>query len=240
MISSVLSGAAHVYRRLWQRSVLVAGIVFAVVGLAQALSDRHPTSGTLLVSVMLGLLGGLLVQGALVEVVRDLHEGRVPAPATAYYNRTRGRLGTLLGATVLYALGVGLGLILLLVPGLILMARWALVVPLVMIERLGPRESFRRSTEIVRGRTGQILAIVLIAALISGIGSTAVTYAFLFLPRFAATWIGGAVAGAVTVPYQAHVLTVLYYRLTEPERPVLPEQPPDDRWRSIWDEQPPA
>ena len=36
------------------------------------------------------------------------------------------------------------------------------------------------------------------------------------------------------------MLTVLYYRLTEPERPVLPEEPPDGRWRSIWDEEPPA
>jgi hypothetical protein len=239
MVSAVLADARDVYRRLWRRSVLVAGAVFAIVALAQALSDRRPTSGTFLVSIVLSLLGGLLVQGALVEVVRDLHEGRGPAPASAYYARTRGRLGTLLGATVLFALGVGLGLILLVVPGLILMSRWALVVPLVMIERLGAREAFRRSTEIVRGRTGKVLLVVVLAALIAGVSSIAITYAFTFLPNFLAVWLGGTVAGALTVPYQAHVLTVLYYKLTEPDTPVLAGTPTKP-WSSIWDEEPPA
>jgi Membrane domain of glycerophosphoryl diester phosphodiesterase len=236
VISAVLSDALSVYRRLIRRSIAVAGIVFAVVGLAQALADRHPTPATLLVSLVLGLVGGLLVQGALVEVVRDLHEGRAAGSAGGYYERTRGRLGTLLGATLLYGLGVGLGLVLLIVPGLILMSRWSLVVPLVMIERRGVRESLRRSSELVRGRTGRVLLLMIVAALITGIASALITLVFLFLPAFAAAWLGGLVAGALTVPYQAHVLTVLYYRLTDPERPVLPA-PGEERWRSIWDEE---
>jgi hypothetical protein len=239
MVSAVLGDALDVYRRLWRRSVVVAGIVFAVVALAQALSDRHPTSGTFLVSIVLSLLGGLLVQGALVEVVRDLHEGQSPATASSYYERTRGRLGTLLGATVLFALGVGLGFVLLVVPGLILMSRWSLVVPLVMIERLGARESFRRSAEIVRGQTGKVLVVVVLAALISSVASLAITYAFTSLPSFLAVWVGSTVAGALTVPYQAHVMTVLYYKLTDPERPVLAGTPAKP-WPSIWDEEPPA
>jgi len=225
MVSAVLADARDVYRRLWRRSVPVAGVVFAVVSLGQALSDRHPTSGTLLVSIVLSLIGGLLVQGALVEVVRDLHEGRPVGPATSYFNRTRGRLGTLLGATFLFALGVGLGLIVLVVPGLILMSRWALIVPLVMIEGRGARDAFRRSMELVSGNTGKVLVVVFVAAIIASGSSMAITYFFSFLPSFLAILIGGTVAGALTVPYQAYVLTVLYYRFTEPERPVLPARP---------------
>ena len=37
---------------------------------------------------------------------------------------------------------------------------------------------------------------------------------FVFLPNFFTVWVGSAVAGALTVPYQAMVLTVLYYRLS--------------------------
>ena len=98
MIGSVLGDAAHVYRRLWRRSVVVAGLVFVVISLADAFAVERTTAGTTLVSVVLALVGGLLVQGALVEVVRDLHEGREPESIHAYYERTRGRLGTLLGA----------------------------------------------------------------------------------------------------------------------------------------------
>ena len=239
MISEVLSDALTVYRRLWRRSVVVAGLVFAVISLGDALAARSGTSGAGLVSLALALVGGLLVQGALVEVVRDLHEGRPPASVGVYYNRTRGRLGTLLGASVLYGIGVVIGLVLLIVPGLIAIARWSLVVPLVMIEGRGARDSFGRSSALVRGRTGRVLVLVVVANLVAGLAAALITSLFGFLPTFLSIWIGGTVAGALTVPYEAHVLTVLYYRLTEPNVPVLPE-PGRERWRSVWDRQPPA
>jgi hypothetical protein len=56
--------------------------------------------------------------------------------------------------------------------------------------------------------------LVLIANVITGVVSLGISTLFTFLPNFFATWIGSAVAGALTVPYQAMVLTVLYYRLT--------------------------
>lgn len=241
-ISGILTDAFDVYRRLWRRSVVVAGLIFGVVSLANALAARGTSALPALVSLVLGLVGGLLVQGALVEVVRDLHEGRSPAPVAAYYDRTRGRLGTLLGSSLLYGVGVGIGLILLVVPGLIAIARWTLIVPLVMIERRGWRDAFHRSSELVRGRTGRVLVLLIIAYVISGIATFLIGRAFTSLPDFLANWIGGTVAGAITAPFQAHVLTVLYYRLTEPETPVLPDKPAQT-WQSIWDEErkePPA
>lgn len=240
MISEVLGGAWEVYERIWRRSVVVAGLVFAVVSLADAFAARRNTSATALVSIILSLVGGLLVQGALVEVVRDLHEGREPGTVGTYYARTRDRLGTLLGASILYGVGVVIGFVLLIVPGLIAVARWALIVPLVVIERLGVGEAFSRSSRLVKGRTGGVLVLVIVANLITGISALAIRIAFGFLPDFAAVWVGGTIASAIAVPYEAHVLTVLYYRLTEPERPVLPDKQPRETWRSIWDEEPPA
>ncbi len=231
-ISAVLGEAFVVYRRLFRRSVVVAGLIFAVVSLAQALANRTGTAITLLVSLALSLVGGLLVQGALVEVVRDLHEGRQPAPVNEYYNRTRGRLGTLVGSSFMYGIGVVFGFILLIVPGLIAIARWSLIVPLVMIEKRGWREAFRRSSELVRGQTGRVLGLVVITQVI-----TALVGAFFgFLPGFVGIWIGGTIAGAIAVPFEAHVLTVLYYRLTEPEVPILPDTKPKS-WQSVWDEE---
>jgi hypothetical protein len=241
VISEVLGDALSVYRRLWRRSVVVAGLVFAVVSLAGAFAARRSTTATTLVSVILALVGGLLVQGALVEVVRDLHEGREPGPIGTYYNRTRDRLGTLFGASLLYGIGVAVGFLLLVVPGLIAVARWSLIVPLVVIERLGVGEAFSRSSRLVKGQTGSVLVLMVVSAIITGLIGVAVRSAFGFLPQFGAVWIGGTIASAIAVPYQAHVLTVLYYRLTEPERPILPEEPPThETWRSIWNEEPPA
>ena len=235
-IGGVLADAWRIYRRLIRRSIVVAGIIFAVVGLADALAARSNTTLTRLVALGLGLVGGLLVQGALVEVVRDLHEGREIRSLGAVYGSTRGRLGTLLGASILYGIGVVIGLFLLLVPGLIAAARWSLIVPLVMIEGLGWQEAFARSSALVKGQTGRVLVVNLLSNVLSAIASFALAAFFIWFPPFFSVWIGGAIAGAIVVPFGAHVLTVLYYKLTEPERPVLADTTTRSDWQSIWDE----
>lgn len=222
MISLVLGDALDVYGRLWRRAVVVAGAVFLVVSLANSLASEKPTTGAELLSLALQLIGSLLVQGALVEIVRDLHEGRPLARPADYYRRTRAALGTLLAVTILAAIGITIGFIFLIVPGLILLARWSLIVPIVMLEGRSVGEAFSRSNRLVEGKTGRVLVIVVVAALIASLAALAITFAFTFLPKFWAAWIGGTIAGALAVPYQAFVLTVLYYRLTEPDRPIIP------------------
>jgi hypothetical protein len=235
-IGGVLAEGWSIYRRLWRRSIVVSGLIFLVVALADGLAAVSGTVATSTVSLALSLIGGLLVQGALVEVVRDLHESRPPARAHEYYERTRGRLGTLVGAAILEGIGVAIGFLLLIVPGLIAVARWSLVVPLVVIERRGIREAFARSSELVRGRTGKVLALIVVTNVIEIGAQLALRSLFAGLPVFWQSWVGGTVAGALVVPFEAHVLTALYYRLTDPERPVLPDAPPPKAWESVWDE----
>ena len=212
-ISGVLDDAFQIYRRMFWRAVVVAGLVFAVVGLGEAFASRRATSLVTLVSLLLSLVGGLLVQGALVGAVNDLFSGRPAAPTRELYDRTRERLGTLLGASLVYGSGVVVGIILLIVPGLIAIARWSLIVPLIVIEHRGWREAFSRSNQLVTGRTGRVLVLVLIANVITLIVSLGISALFTFLPGFFSVWLGTTLAGALTAPYQAMVLTILYYRL---------------------------
>ncbi len=37
---------------------------------------------------------------------------------------------------------------------------------------------------------------------------------------------------SLTAPFEAHVLTVIYYRLADPQRPVI--EPAVLHWRSVW------
>jgi hypothetical protein len=239
MVGQVLSEAFSVYRRLSRRSIVVAGLIFGVVALAQELAARSSSALAALVSVILSLVGGLLVQGALVEVVRDLHEGRLPVSVNDYYTRTRGRLGTLLGASFMYGFGVFFGLVLLVIPGLIAIARWCLIVPLVMIEGLGWRAAFARSAELVRGQTGRVFALVVVANAITAAVSVGIGAALGFIPGLVGGWIAGTVAGAIAAPYEAYVLTVLYYRLTDPERAILSDEPARETGTSVRDEEQP-
>ena len=108
-----------------------------------------------------------------------------------------------------YGIGVVIGLFLLIVPGLIVAARWSLIVPLVMIERLGWREAFARSSELVERPDGpRARGQPARATILSAAASIALASLFIGLPSFFANWIGGAIAGALVVPFGAHVLTV--------------------------------
>jgi hypothetical protein len=236
-ISGVLGEGFRIYRRLWRRSIVVAGVVFVIISFATAAAAKSGTALAGAVALLLSWVGGLLVQGSLVEVVRDLHEGRPPASASEYYDRTRGRLGTLLGTSILYGLGLVVAFICLIVPFFIALARWSLVVPLVMIERLGVREAFSRSSQLVKGKSGRVLGLLVVTGIIGGFAQIIVRTILGGSSSFWTTWISGAVAGAIVIPWEAHVLTALYYTLKEPDVPVLPESPPRKTWESIWDEE---
>lgn len=235
-VFGVLGEGWRIYRRLWRRSIVVAGAIFAIVSFAGAAAATSGTWAAFAVSSILAWVGGLLVQGSLVEVVRDLHEGRSPAAVTQYYDRTRGRLGTLVGTSILYAVGLIVAFICLIVPFFIALARWSLVVPLVMIERLHVRAAFSRSSELVKGKTGRVLLLLIVAGVVTSILEGVVRAILGGATNFWTTWIGGTIAGALVVPWEAHVLTALYYTLKEPDVPVLPESPPSKAWDSIWDE----
>jgi hypothetical protein len=66
---------------------------------------------------------------------------RAPAPV----------LGTLIAAGLVAGIGVLIGLVLFIVPGLVLLTWWAVVVPVVVVERPGLGPAFTRSRELVRG-----------------------------------------------------------------------------------------
>jgi hypothetical protein len=221
--------------------VVTAAIVYAVVEAASAASGLpHHGHRVLLgiLSFVVGLAGPVFVQGALIRIVRNIHEGRPPEQIGTLYEGAWRRFWPLLGASILYGLGVVIGLVLLIVPGLIAAARWSLMAPLIVLEGQGVLEARRRSSELVReppafevsGQTPAVIAIVVLvnllveaplAALGVAVGSNSPwTYLIAF------GW------NALTAPFVAHVYTTVYYRMADPERPVI--APEVEHWRSVW------
>lgn len=183
----------------------------------------------------LTLIGYAFVEGALVEVVRDLHDdGDSPWSYAEILDRTGASLKPLAAVSLLTGFGIALGCLLLVVPGFVLLTRWAVAVPVVMLERRSPRDAMRRSRELVRGNGRAVFNVMLSVGIMTGV----VGLLFSILARghgFLSIWLAGTVAAALTAPYAAHAVTVLYYRLTEPERPVVLAR--GNRWQSIWDAQ---
>jgi hypothetical protein len=230
-IKGVLKDTWRLYKTLFLRSFLTGLIVFAALGIFEV---------SPYLSALIGFVGTTLVQGALVEVVEDEHRGRAARSVRDLYRSSWSRLGSMLGVSILMGIGVGLGLALLIVPGVLLAIRWALATPVVMLEGLGPRAAMRRSKELVEGHRKDVFTVLaniwirtfvvwilcslLIGAVASGTSHPALTI-----------WFGGVLAAAFITPYAAHALNVVYYRLTDPDQPLIPDALAPG-WQSIWRE----
>jgi hypothetical protein len=75
------------------------------------------------------------------------------------------RLGVVTTAGLVAALGVEAGFVFFVVPGVILMARWALIIPVAVLERAGMLRSFRRSNELVRGHTTRVVREIVLSTI---------------------------------------------------------------------------
>lgn len=227
-----MSETWRLYKRLFLRSLLMGGLVFGALHLVEVLFRDHGAGGAL-VTVVLTLSGTALLQGGLVEIVRGLHsDGDDEASVGEALGRASGSMLRLVRVSLLYGLGTGLASLLLIVPGLVLATRWAVAVPVAMLEGLNARDSLRRSREIVAGNGWPVFKVMLRVGLIV----VAVTLLFGIAAGTSGPlgwWIAATVASALGTPYAAHAFTVVYYELVQPHRPVVLER--GRRWESIWD-----
>jgi len=80
--------------------------------------------------------------------------------------------GTLLGAGILSVLAIGVGLICFIIPGIYLMIRWFFIIQLIVDKNCEIFEAFEKSSKIVNGIFWEVLAVIILNAVISAIGGS--------------------------------------------------------------------
>jgi len=68
----------------------------------------------------------------------------------------------LLGLAILMGLGLAIGFVLLIVPGIILAVMWSVAVPAKVVEKIGVTDAFQRSRDLTRGRRWAIFGLFVI------------------------------------------------------------------------------
>jgi hypothetical protein len=196
---------------------------------------------TLLVSAISALLGegaiGVIV-GFIVDmayfafvtavamvVLRDLREERPASSARELLARALPLLPTVTLATTLVFVAVCGAAVLLVVPGLYLATIWAVLLPVVVVERPDLSDAFGRSRQLVRRDGWKVLGILLLLGLI--LVGTSLPFVFLVEGEMAHRLIG-ALISSFTTPFAALVLGALYYRLLDIEQAGLVLQQPGD------------
>jgi hypothetical protein len=199
--------------------------LYLVVAVIQGLAGS--SVGLLLAAVALGILAGVLYQGMVVGLVRGVQEGRRDASVGELFEVAAPVVLPLLGAGLLCAIAAGVGLFLLLVPGLFLLTIWAVIAPVIVIERCEALASFGRSRELVRGNGWPVFWVILVAYVIAAAGSfafgqIAVSIADGPIVRI----VFSALASTITAPITALVAAVLYYRLLAIQGAPRPNEAP--------------
>lgn len=231
-VGDTLSEVFDIYRD--QAGVLlpVAFWLFLVVAIVNGLTEGNFSLFWL--GIVVSLAVGTLYQGMVVELVRDVQDGRRDSSVGDLMRSVLPVLGPLIGAGVLAGLGIGGGFILLIVPGLILLTMWAVIAPVIVIERRGVFDAFGRSRQLVKGQGWPVFGTVVVAYLIGFLAEIV----FLLIAGSIADGailriVFSALASTLAAPIAALVAAVLYYRLVglQPtpavEPPSVPQQPGD-------------
>ncbi|WP_158502386.1 glycerophosphoryl diester phosphodiesterase membrane domain-containing protein [Vitiosangium sp. GDMCC 1.1324] len=235
MVTEILRDSFSLYRRFAGRFIATAAIVFAGLDLFSALSNvesrRGHTAGAVfwgIIALVAWVVGSFWIQGAIVEAVEDVRDGRADMTIGQLYERVRPRLATLIGAGLLAGLGIAFGLLLFIIPGLYLLTRWIVLAPVIIIEKRSISEAFSRSNNLVRGDGWEVFALVLITGILTVLAQAIIGAVFSWLPLFLDVWIGNLIAHSLVMPFVLIVWTLLYHQLVarRVQVPPLPGPPP--------------
>jgi MFS family permease len=177
-------------------------------------------AGTL-ASLLLTLVATQLTTGACFKVVADAYLGGRPTLGSALRFVSR-RLHSLLWILVLTFLGVVLGLILCVVPGIYLWVGWSLALPALLTENVRGCRALGRSRALVRGTWWRTFGLLLVGFLLAGIASALiVAVSSPLVDRIGRDSVAGVIVAvifatigaALTQPFAAAFVGILYFDL---------------------------
>jgi len=116
----------------------------------------------------------VIYQGMVVKLVQDVQDGRRDHSAADLLGSVSHVFWPLLAVSILFGIGVAIGFVLLIIPGLYLLVIWSVVAPVTVLEQPGVFDAFRRSCHLVRGNGWAVFGVIVIVFLAVAVASIAV------------------------------------------------------------------
>ena len=213
-VGRVLSRTFEMYKDQFTLLIPAALVLFVPVALINGFLYSEGGFLLALVASALAIIATYWYQGMVVEAARDILDGRRDQTIGSLFSSVTPVLAALIGAGILAGIGIGIGFLLLIVPGLFLLTIWAVIAPVIVLERAGIFDSFGRSRQLVKGHGWQVFGVIvvlfliffviriLISALVSGISDTFLGFA-----------LADVIVNVLTVPISALAASVIYFEL---------------------------
>ncbi|HUA44190.1 MAG TPA: hypothetical protein VMA77_03115 [Solirubrobacteraceae bacterium] len=204
---SVVSRIWEVYRDQFAVLIGTALVLFAVQFVAILLIP----AATIALAILLAALS-ILYQGMVVKLVQDIQDGRRDNSVADLIRSVEPVFWPLVGVSLLFGIGVGIGFVLLIIPGLILLVLWAVVAPVTVVERPGVFAAFGRSRQLVRGNGWRVFGVIVIVFVAVIVVSTVAVLLAGSLGSVGRALVQWAVNAALA-PVTALSASVLYFAL---------------------------
>jgi hypothetical protein len=211
----VIGEAWGLFKAHWRHLVPIALVVYVAIAIVGLLLTLLLGWFGALLGAVVSLVGVFWVQGALVTAVEDIRDGRADLSLGDTFRRVQPQLGAIVVAGLLAGLGIAVGLLLLIVPGLVLMTWWVLVIPVVVLERTGATAAFGRSRELVRGYGWNVFGVIVLTILLLLAFEIVLSIVLSPFDDWLRTFLSNVISGSVTSPFIALVWTLLYFRLRQ-------------------------
>lgn len=210
-IGQILRDAVMLYARLPLMFIFLAAILVVPFEVVVALLNQRKgglSASTELVLLLVGLaLINPCVTALQAQALVSIGAGERPQIA-AVVRRGVAVLPVVAAANIVAGIGIVVGFVCLVIPGVILAARWAVVAPVAALERTDWPTALRRAAQLARGNYWRILAILVLVTLLyelpSGVGGS---------PKALGTTIIAIAAATILHSFVTLLVNLLYFDL---------------------------
>ncbi len=212
--ATVFESTFDIYRRQATLVLPAALLVFVPVACLAILGAVTGSAVLVGVAFLAGIVAQFWFQGMVVEAVRDILDGRRDYSLDELLRSVTPVLGPLIGLGILAGIGIAIGFVLLIIPGLILLTLWALLAPVIVIERRTGTSAFGRSVELVRGNGFRVFGVIVVLFIIQALVAQILQTVGESAGGDVGAGIGQLIGNVIFAPLAAIAATVMYLQLT--------------------------
>jgi hypothetical protein len=237
-LSGVFDEAWRMYKTFAKHLLAIAFVIYLAAAIVTALLALAGGTVGILLGSLVSIVAAFLLQATLVKAVQDVRDGRADMSISETVREAVPFIAPVALASILAGIAITIGLVLIIVPGLFLITIWAVIVPVIIIERSGAMASFGRSRELVRGRGWHVFGTLVLVYIIMLVVNIVLGLIFSALPHVLGDGLSSVISGTLISPFLAIIVTLVYYRLVGSSAPTnagpyggyegYQQQPPQD------------
>jgi hypothetical protein len=216
-IGSVFERIFATYGKQFPVLIGIALVIFVPVAIVNGLilADGTNVLG-FAISTLVTWIGTYWYTGTVVLAAEDMLDGRRDHSIGSLLSSSAPFIPTLILAGLLAGIGITIGLILIVVPGLFLITIWAVIAPVIVLERVGVFESFGRSSELTKGNRWRVFGVLVLLFIITAVIGGIVSGIFRAIAdSFVTIAIGDLLVHMFLGPLSALAAAILYFGLKQ-------------------------